>query len=450
MRDPIKQYSVSQVTNLVKAAINARLPARLVVRGELGDWKQHHSSGHCYFTLKDKGSVLPAVMWAGKFKSVRFEPEAGMEVLATGIVDVYPVGGKYQFYADKLEPQGMGALQLAFEQMVAKLQAEGLFEDEHKKPIPSFAERIGVLTSESGAAIHDISESIFSRWPPARLFLFPVPVQGPGAARAIADTIDRINRAPRRLGLDLLIVGRGGGSLEDLWAFNEEVVARAIYASSLPIITAVGHEVDTTVADLVADARASTPTKAAMVAVPDGEDIAERLRHYRSRLVGSLHNRVQLGHSRLNTIRASEVFKKPATVVWHRQQQLDELMAALRESLRDLATYHHEQLNRYVGAIQRLEPYRLLGARRLELDRLANRTANGIATKLERGKMILEARAGQLMALSSKSVLGRGFTLTKRKKTGAILRTAEGIRSGDLLLTEFGQGKVIESQVTSQ
>ena len=344
----------------------------------------------------------------------------------------------------------MGALQLAFEQMVAKLQAEGLFEDEHKKPIPSFAERIGVLTSESGAAIHDISESIFSRWPPARLFLFPVPVQGPGAARAIADTIDRINRAPQRLGLDLLIVGRGGGSLEDLWAFNEEVVARAIYASSLPIITAVGHEVDTTVADLVADARASTPTKAAMVAVPDGEDIAERLRHYRSRLVGSLHNRVQLGHSRLNTIRASEVFKKPATVVWHRQQQLDELMAALRESLRDLATYHHEQLNRYVGAIQRLEPYRLLGARRLELDRLANRTANGIATKLERGKMILEARAGQLMALSSKSVLGRGFTLTKRKKTGAILRTAEGIRSGDLLLTEFGQGKVIESQVTSQ
>ncbi|MCH8193860.1 MAG: exodeoxyribonuclease VII large subunit, partial [Planctomycetes bacterium] len=174
MRDPIKQYSVSQVTNLVKAAINARLPSRLVVRGEIGDWKQHHSSGHCYFTLKDKGSVLPAVMWAGKFKSVRFEPEAGMEVLATGIVDVYPVGGKYQFYADKLEPQGVGSLQLAFEQMVAKLQAEGLFEDEHKKPIPSFAERIGVLTSETGAAIHDISDGIFSRWPPARLFLFPV------------------------------------------------------------------------------------------------------------------------------------------------------------------------------------------------------------------------------------------------------------------------------------
>ena len=450
MRDPIKQYSVSQVTNLVKAAINEGLPARLVVRGEIGDWKQHHGSGHCYFTLKDKGSALPAVMWAGKYKSVRFEPKAGMEVLATGIVDVYPVAGKYQFYADKLEPQGVGSLQRAFEQMVAKLQAEGLFEDEHKKAIPSFAERIGVLTSESGAAIHDISDSIFSRWPPARLFLFPVPVQGKGAARAIADTLERINRAPQRLGLDLLIVGRGGGSLEDLWAFNEEIVARAIYASSLPIITAVGHEVDTTVADLVADARASTPTKAAVVAVPDGEDITEQLRHYRSRLVGSLHSRAQLGHSRLNTIRASEVFKKPATVVWHRQQQLDERFAALRESLRDLSGYHNEQLNRYVACLQKLEPYRLLGARRLELDRLANRAANGIANKLERRKMLLAARAGQLAALNPKSVMSRGFTLTKHQGTGALVRSRKEVQTGDLLITEFGDGKVIESQVTSQ
>src|SRR4030066_93074 len=216
MPNKTKIYSVGQINSLIRTAIEEKLPSRLIVRGEISDWK-HHTSGHCYFSLKDEGAVLPCVMWASKFKNVKFSPEDGMEVLSTGYIDVYPPGGKYQLYVDKLEPAGVGALQLAFEQMVAKLRKEGLFDEAHK------------------------------------------------------------NRRNRKLKLDVLIVGRGGGSMEDLWAFNEEVLARAIFDSTIPIISAVGHEVDTTIADLVAEARASTPTKAGVVAVPDVQEIRNRL-----------------------------------------------------------------------------------------------------------------------------------------------------------------------------
>jgi exodeoxyribonuclease VII large subunit len=249
----IRIYTVSQINTLIKVALEESLPSRLRVRGEISDWK-HHTSGHCYFSLKDENAILPCVMWASRFASVKF-------------------GGKYQLYVDKLEPEGVGALQLAFEQMYKRLKAEGLFEEKYKKPLPEYPMRVGILTSESGAAVHDIVDSVFNRWPCARLFLYPVPVQGEGAAEEIATAIRDINRRNEKLNLDVLIAGRGGGSLEDLWAFNEEVLARAIFDSAIPIISAVGHEVDTTVADLVADARASTPTKAGVTAVPDVREV---------------------------------------------------------------------------------------------------------------------------------------------------------------------------------
>ncbi len=223
----VKTFSVSEVNTLVRSALEERLPSRMVVSGEISDWK-HHSSGHCYFSLKDEGSQLPCVMWASSFKKVKFAPENGMAVLAKGHIEAYVPGGKYQFYANNLEPAGVGALQLAFEQMVKRLRADGLFADAHKKPIPPYPMRIGIVTSESGAAIVDIADSIYNRWPCARLFLYPAPVQGEGAADKIAAAIRNINRRNRQLRLDVLIVGRGGGSLEDLWAFNEEPVARAI------------------------------------------------------------------------------------------------------------------------------------------------------------------------------------------------------------------------------
>ncbi|MCX5638445.1 MAG: exodeoxyribonuclease VII large subunit, partial [Planctomycetota bacterium] len=181
MQDKARIYTVGQVNLLVKVALEERLPSRLTVRGEISDWKLHKESGHCYFSLKDEDGVLPCVMWASSFRGVKFAPEDGMAVLATGHIDVYVAGGKYQLYVDKLEPEGVGALQLAFEQMVRKLAAEGLFDDAHKKPLPAYPMRIGILTSESGAAVHDIVDSIWNRWPCARLFLYPVPVQGEGA-----------------------------------------------------------------------------------------------------------------------------------------------------------------------------------------------------------------------------------------------------------------------------
>ncbi len=265
-------YTVSQVSSMVAAAIEERLPSRLIISGQISDFKVH-SSGHCYFSLKDAGSVLSCVMWASKVKSLKFRPENGMAVLATGSVEVYIQGGRYQFYADKLDPAGVGALQLAFEQMKLKLQAEGLFAVEHKKPLPRYPMHVGVITSASGAAIEDIRNSIYKRWPCAELYLFDVPVQGEGAAAKIAAAIRKANQMRKKLRLDVLIVGRGGGSMEDLWAFNEEAVARAIYDSELPIISAVGHEVDFTIADFVADVRASTPTQAGVLAVPDINEV---------------------------------------------------------------------------------------------------------------------------------------------------------------------------------
>ncbi|MBN2592552.1 MAG: exodeoxyribonuclease VII large subunit, partial [Sedimentisphaerales bacterium] len=234
-----KIYTVSQINSLIKVALEENLPPQLIVRGQISDFK-HHTSGHCYFSLKDEGAVLPCVMWASKVKNVKFSPEDGMEVLSTGHIDVYAPGGKYQLYVDKIEPAGVGALQLAFEQMVAKLRREGLFDEVHKKALPPYPMRIGILTSESGAALRDITDSIHNRWPCAKLFLYPVPVQGEGSAEKIAAALHDINRRDQRLKLDVLIVGRGGGAIEDLWAFNEEVLARAIFDSTIPVISAVG------------------------------------------------------------------------------------------------------------------------------------------------------------------------------------------------------------------
>ncbi|HEV56072.1 MAG TPA: exodeoxyribonuclease VII large subunit, partial [Phycisphaerales bacterium] len=300
-RNTTRTYTVSEVSTLIKVALEGGLPGRLTVTGQISGFKRH-ASGHAYFALKDDKSVLAAVMWKSKLAAVRFAPEDGMAVLATGYIDLYEPTGKVQLYVDRLEPAGVGALQVAFEQMVKRLRAEGLFDDRHKKPLPRFAMRIGILTSPSGAAIVDIVNSIRSRWPCARLFFRPVPVQGPGAAEEIARAVVQVNRENAHRRLDLLIVGRGGGSLEDLWAFNEEVLARAIHASRIPIISAVGHEVDITIADLVADARASTPTQAGVIAVPDLAEVTARLDQAAARLRQNLRNRLDLSRQRLATI----------------------------------------------------------------------------------------------------------------------------------------------------
>jgi len=449
MQKTTKIYTVSQVNSLIKVALEEKLPPRLIVRGEISDWKVH-TSGHCYFSLRDESGILPCVMWAGKFRIVRFSPEDGMAVLATGHIDVYTVGGKYQLYVDKLEPEGVGALQLAFEQMVKKLRAEGLFDDVHKKPLPTYPERIGVLTSESGAAVHDIIDSIRNRWPCVKLFLYPVPVQGEGAAEKIATALRDINRRNKELRLDVLIVGRGGGSPEDLWAFNEEVLARAIFASQIPVISAVGHEVDVTVADFVADARASTPTKAGVTAVPDMQEVLGRLAYFEKSLASKARAKLELCGENLQTILASAVFRNPLLLVQNAGQQLDELATELAEIIRELLVAAQYKLSASYEQIVRIEPHRLLGKKTVELNNLKNRANTVIQAIINDCRMQLTAQANRLAGLDPKSVLRRGYSITTDKKTGLLVRTLEDVRIGDYLITELADENLIESKVTKK
>jgi exodeoxyribonuclease VII large subunit len=444
-----KIYTVSQVSSLIKAVLENNLPGRLTITGEITDWKLHYS-GHCYFSLKDEGSQLPCVMWKSSFTKVKFEPENGLAVLATGHIDVYSPQGKYQFYVERMQPAGVGALQLAFEQMVKRLEAEGLFDESHKKPLPAYPQQIGIVTSESGAAVHDITDSIHNRWPCTRLFLFPVAVQGEGAAQEIAGALRNINSRNRQLKLDILIVGRGGGSLEDLWAFNEEVLVRAIFDSKIPVISAVGHEVDTTIADLVADARASTPTKAGVAAVPDMQEVLAQLTAAESRLQNQAKASLRLAQQNLETIWASAVFRNPLLVVRNGRQQTDELQSQLTDSAKGLLAGAQTALYAACEQIARIEPHRLLGRIMVDLTNLDNRASTAMSRTINKCRVQLTAQENRLAGLNPKSVLQRGYSITTSKATGSLVKKPEDIRIGDLLQTELADENLIESKVTSR
>jgi exodeoxyribonuclease VII large subunit len=444
-----KIYTVSQINSLIKIALEQTLPTSVIVKGEISDWKIH-TSGHCYFKLKDENSVLPCVMWRSGFSKVKFKPDNGMAILATGFVDVFLRDGKYQLYVDKLEPAGIGALQLAFEQMVKKLRAEGLFDEVRKKKLPVYPERIGIITSETGAAVHDIVDSIRSRWPSVKLFLYPVPVQGEGAAGKISAALKDINKRNKQLKLDVLIVGRGGGSLEDLWAFNEEVLARAIFASNVPVISAVGHEVDTTIADLVADARASTPTKAGVVAVPDMSEVLEQLINLEHRLAGQIKSGVRLARQNLETILARALFRNPLLLVRNAEQQLDELAVEQMTSMQKLMIDARRRLSEAYEGVIKIEPHRLLGRKTLDLNNILTRANTGINRIVNNLNMQLTAAANRLEGLNPKSVLERGYSITTNKKTGLLIRTSEDIQVGDYMTTELAGENLIESKVTKK
>lgn len=444
-----KIYTVTQVNALVKDVLEENLPSWLTIKGEITDWKEHQS-GHRYFSLKDEESVLPCVIWRGTLTKIKFKPANGLAVLVTGSIDLYVPQGRYKLIVDEMIPAGMGALQLAFEQMVRKLEAEGLFSQAHKKPLPKYPERIGILTSESGAAVHDIAVSIHNRWPCTRLCLYPVPVQGPGAAGEIAAALRDINRRNDKLKLDVLIVGRGGGSLEDLWAFNEEVLARAIYDSRIPIISAVGHEVDTTVADLVADARASTPTKAGVVAVPDMLDVLSDLAHHQRRLTGSIRSQYGLCCEYLQTMLASAAFRNPLLSVLNREQYLDDLTWSLGDAMRTILVETRRRIQDYQDQVAKIEPHRLLGRKMVELNELKGRSLAAVTRALNRRELEMTARENRLAALNPKSVLNRGYSITISQQTGRVVRTAEDVQLDDLLTTELANDNRIESQVTKR
>jgi exodeoxyribonuclease VII large subunit len=439
-------YSVSQVTTMVAGALEQGLPPRMVVTGQISDFKLH-SSGHCYFSLKDAGSILPCVMWASKVKTVKFRPESGMAVLATGHIEVYIPGGKYQFYPDKLETVGIGALQLEFERLKEKLMAEGLFEEDRKRPLPQYAMRIGVVTSAGGAAIEDIRNSIFKRWPCAKLYLFDVPVQGEGASAKIADGIRKANRMRKELGLELLIVGRGGGSLEDLWAFNEEPVARAIFNSELPVISAVGHEVDFTIADFVADVRASTPTQAGVLAVPDAKEVLAGLSSLQKRLAGSVKGELKQLKQQLQTILASAIFRQPRRVLDNSIQRVDEAVLDLKNALRGRLDRAAGLIGRAEMAIVRIEPRRFLSAGQTRLVQLESRLSQDINKRCAEKVLQITAAQNRLQALNPKAVLERGYSLTTNQRTGKVITAAADVTAGDMITTELARQERIESTV---
>ena len=303
-----KVYSVNELNNYAKVLLdNDENLKSIFVTGEISNFKAHYS-GHLYMTIKDATASIKAVMFAGNASRLRFAVENGMKVLIFGTVSLFPRDGSFQLYINDMQPDGMGALSVAFEQLKKKLEEEGLFSVQYKKPIPAFPQRVGVVTSATGAAIQDIFNVLKRRYPAAQVVVRPAQVQGDGAAEDIAKAIKEFNRLD---GADVLIVGRGGGSIEDLWAFNEEIVARAVFESRIPVISAVGHETDYTICDFVADLRAPTPSAAAELAVPDKTELKGELLAYKQQIYASLKNKINNERSKLSAIEKSGALKDP-------------------------------------------------------------------------------------------------------------------------------------------
>ena len=348
-------YSVSGITRIIKSLIEENIPA-VWVEGEISNFKQHYS-GHVYFTLKDSEAQISAVFWKSRVASLDFDPEDGMLVQALGTIRLYEKSGRYQLDIIRMQPAGVGQLQLAFEKLKQKLDAEGLFDPSHKKSIPSFPEKIGIVTSETGAAIKDITNIIHRRAPHVQLIVRNTKVQGTGAAEDIATALKEFNKQSE---VDLIIVGRGGGSYEDLWAFNEEIVARAIYSSNIPIISAVGHEIDFTISDFVSDLRAPTPSAAAELAVPDARELKENILYLRKRLNDIIISKIEISRERINYIKNSYAFNRPQDILKQYALQVDDLNNKLVKSISNLIIRYREYCNQLKLRLNNLNPIKVL------------------------------------------------------------------------------------------
>lgn len=384
--------TVSELTALIKDCLEGNFPS-VAVLGEISNCV-HAGSGHVYLTLKDDAAQLRGVIWRMRASRIRFDLRDGLQVVAIGRLDLYPARGTYQLVIEELLPHGVGPLELAFRQLHERLAREGLFAPERKRPLPRFPRRIALVTSPQGAAVRDMLQVITRRWPAARVVIVPVPVQGDGAAELIAAGIAQL---PTLAEVDVAIVGRGGGSLEDLWSFNEEVVARAIAVSPVPIISAVGHEIDVTIADLVADRRALTPSEAGEIVVPDRAELQQGLRQLGERLQSAVRGRAALLRSHLNQLAGRRSLTQPAEQLHHRMQRVDDL---------------------------------------------ERRLTSGIRRRLEGAKSQWRTMGASLSALSPLRVLERGYSLTTRADTGVLIRSAEEVRPGDMIATRVAHGTI--------
>ena len=358
MREDVQLFTPSQVNQYIKGFMDRdRLLSGLLVRGELSNYKMY-PSGHHYFSLKDGEGSLRCVMFRGDAVSLRFRPQNGMQVVAAGRITVFPRDGQYQLYCSRLIPEGVGDLHLAFEQLKEKLYREGLFSPERKRPIPRFPDTIALITSPAGAAVRDLLRILRARWPMARVKILPVRVQGEGAAREIAAAI---RWACAHRAADLIITGRGGGSMEDLWAFNEEIVARAIAEADIPVISAVGHEPDVTIADFVADLRAATPSNAAELAVPDRREVRAALEADRDRLTAAVRGRLDRERRALDRLASSRAMTEPASYFKDKRLLLDYQSGRLVRAMERLTGGRRERLSSLAAALDAMSPLKVLG-----------------------------------------------------------------------------------------
>ena len=407
--------SVSQLTDYIRNLINSDSRLKQVyVRGEISNFKRY-SSGHCYFSLKDEGSVIPGVMFYGFASKLKFEPKNGMKVLVRGYVDVYKSRGNYQLYAQRITEDGLGELHIAFEQLKKELESKGYFDDSLKKPIPKFPKKIGVVTAATGAAIRDIVTTIKRRWPLCEIILFPSLVQGNLAANNI---VRQIFVADNEFELDTLIVGRGGGSIEDLWAFNERIVAKAILACKTPVISAVGHEIDWTIADYVADKRAATPTAAAEIAVPDIREISSKVDDFNSRANNVMAKQLNDNLDKFERIKNRPLFKNPYMIHERKVMDLDFIKGRLVSSSKEMIHSNQMRLSKVKSSNVFRDPQSIL-------DEKTNTLSRNI---------------DKLKVLNPLLTIQRGYAVARSK--GRVVSHAKDLNKDDEVELRFKDGKV--------
>jgi exodeoxyribonuclease VII large subunit len=428
--------TVSVLTERLKAAIEEKFPM-VWVEGEISNFKVY-GSGHAYFTLKDASAQIRAVLFRNRGRRIRFEPGDGLHVLAMGSIEIYPQRGEYQLVVELLEPRGLGALQLAFDQLKARLAAEGLFDAGRKRALPRFPRKIGIVTSPSGAAIRDMLRVIKRRFGELHIVLAPCRVQGDGAAEEIAQGVRDLNAVGD---VDVIIVGRGGGSLEDLWAFNEETVARAIAASKAPVISAVGHEVDVTIADFVADLRAPTPSAAAELVVREKQALVETVADLRHRLHRSIGRRLEHERRRADALITRRVLTDPARPLRALHRHVDDARVRLRHGMDALVRRAAHRFERATAGLRSASPRARLTRDRHRHERVETRLRVEMERAIGAGRHRLRVLAGRLDSLSPLAVLARGYSLT-RTPDGVVVRRAAQVQPGGDVQVLLQEGRL--------
>ena len=432
----IKYYSITALNKAIKNMFDSKPELnRVYIKGEISNFK-HHTRGHFYFTLKDENSRIAAVMFASSASSINFEPEDGMKVLVSGRVTVYEATGGYQIYVDDMQLDGLGNLYLEYEKLKKKLEQEGLFDVSKKKTIPKYPKRVGIITAPTGAAIRDILSTIKRRYPICETILFPALVQGTGAKESI---VEQLNRA-QEFDLDVIICGRGGGSIEDLWAFNEEIVARAIFASKIPIISAVGHEIDFTIADFVADLRAPTPTGAAEMAVPNLVDLKTLIEQYKIRSNENIKNIINYNMKRLDALKSSYVLKNPLMLYEVKEQKLDNFIDRVNTIISKYISDYKVRLDNIKSSYVLKNPlamYEAKGEKIKGFVEILNKIIKGnLSDNTHRYDILLN----KLDLLNPLNVLSKGYSVVTLEDN--VIKSSKDIKVNDEVNVRLHEGKI--------